>query len=418
MLRVGLLKDSKDMVVTEVREGTTLKFIEFLRPEYLYLNKIKPRIPDLQLEMDVGGINIGAGKDKGTMCISYPRENRTFVDLKDIIESKEFKLFGNKSNLPLIFGVDMDGNPLLYDLTDLVHLLVAGTTGSGKSEFVNSLLITLCNTLSPVELELYLIDAKKGVELGQFKHLPHVKKFAPDFIKSVSVLKCLVQETSKRYEKFEKEGLRNIKEYNAKYPNNKMNYIVCVIDEWAELIMRSSDVEELAISICQLSRAAGIHLVMATQRPEVKVVTGLIKDNMPAKVAFACSTHNHYRTIFGVSPKMTLIGKGDGVINWAGNGIDHSFIPRSAHKLVDEIRDVADGFEAFIDFDADAELFFKRHDHFHGIERIQSEILERRILFDVGEVDFPALRDHRRYFFKSRLTCHCFLPLLSYLQIF
>jgi S-DNA-T family DNA segregation ATPase FtsK/SpoIIIE len=336
MLRSGLLKDAKDMVVTEVREGTTLKFVEFLRPEYLYLDKLKKRIPEIQLDMNVEGMNIGSGQEKGTVCISYPRENRTFVDLGDILHSKEFKLKTNELSLPLIFGVDMNGEPMLYDLVDLVHLLIAGTTGSGKSEFVTSLLVTLGFILSPQELEFYLIDAKKGVELGQFKHLPHVKRFAPDFNKAVSVLQFLVKETQKRYEKFEKVGLRNIKQYNAKYPEDKMNYKVCVVDEWAELMMRNPDVEELAISIAQLSRAAGIHLVIATQRPEKDIVTGLIKDNMPAKVAFACSGQFHYRTVFGETPKMTLIGKGDGVINWAGNGINHPFVRFQGARNNDE----------------------------------------------------------------------------------
>jgi S-DNA-T family DNA segregation ATPase FtsK/SpoIIIE len=337
MLRVGLLKDAKDMVVTEVREGTTLKFVEFLRPEYMYLNKIKPRLPDIELEMNVEGINISAGQEKGTVCLSYPRENRTFVDLGDILNSKEFNLYANQKTLPIILGVDMNGNPMLYDLVDLVHLLIAGTTGSGKSEGVTSLLVTLCWMLSPEELEFYLIDAKKGVELGQFKHLPHVKRFAPDFNKAVSVLQYLVKETAKRYEKFEEVGLRNIKQYNERFPNDKMNYKVCVIDEWAELIMRNADVEELAVSICQLSRAAGIHLIMATQRPEKDVVRGLIKDNMPAKIAFACSNDFHYRTVFGSSiPPYRLIGKGDGVINWAGNGINHPFVRFQGARNNDE----------------------------------------------------------------------------------
>jgi S-DNA-T family DNA segregation ATPase FtsK/SpoIIIE len=321
MLRLNLLKNAKDMTVLEVKEGPTLKFIEFLRPDYLYLQNANRRLADLRIEMNEPNLNLTGGNNKGTFCISYPRLKREYIDLAKILESIEFKRKCDEYELPICVGTDMNGEYKFYDFVDLVHMLIAGATGNGKSVFVTALLLMLTEARSPEELELHLIDMKR-VELTDFRNFPHVKKVATDARKAFMILANLVKEMDQRYMQLEAEGLKGIKYHNRRFPDNKWSYKLCVIDEFADLMLNKDfkkEIEDMVQRLNQLGRASGIHVILATQRPSVDVVTGIIKANMPARVGFACEANVDYRTIFDKIPNFNLIGNGDGAIKWHGN---------------------------------------------------------------------------------------------------
>ncbi len=332
MKKLKLLK-GEELKIVDFKKSLTLNMISFERPSELTIEKLRKRIEDFEIEMHVEGINFDQGAYKGSIAFMYPRKDRQLVTLEEMMETKELQLLKNKYELPIIVGMDVFGNPLYYDLAELVHVLIAGSTGSGKSIYANVLLLSLTMNLSPDQLHLYLIDPKR-VELSDYRHFPHLKKPIADASKASSILTGILNEMERRYEKLEKVGVKNIKQYNKKHPNDKWAYIVVVIDEYADLMMIDSSVEDFVIRLGAMSRASGIHLILCTQRPSVDVVTGVIKANMVTRIGFTCKSHHDYKTIFDYMIPYRLVGKGDGVMSWHGN--DSQFVRFQSPINMDE----------------------------------------------------------------------------------
>ncbi len=254
------------------------------------VNKITNLTDDLKLALAAKDIRIEAPiPGKTTVGIEIPNPKTRPVMLSEVLGSKAFK--DSKSPLTVALGVDLFGQPRVYDLRKMPHGLIAGATGSGKSVFINSLLISLLYKATPAQLRLLLIDPK-AVELAPYDGLPHLlSPVISDSKAAAAALKWAVKEMDDRYDRLAAAGVRNIEQYNerAELTGNdvqKLPYIVIVIDELADLMMMaSSEVQDYIVRITQKARAAGIHLLIATQRPSVDIVTGTIKNNIPTRVA-------------------------------------------------------------------------------------------------------------------------------------
>lgn len=301
-----------NVVMHEVNVGPTV--IQFtLKPdESVKLSRIATLKNDMALALAAEKIRIEAPiPGKSLVGIEVPNKARAIVKLREILESKEFK--DSKSKLTLPLGRDVAGKPMVGKLEDMPHLLVAGTTGSGKSVAVNSFLVSLLYQNSPRDLKLILIDPKGGVELGHYNGIPHLlTPVIRDAEKAAISLRWIVAEMNRRYGLLSEKRVRNITEYNELEAISKMPKIVVVIDELAELMMvAGKEVEASICRVAQLARAVGIHLIIATQRPSVDVVTGLIKANIPSRIAFAVRSQIDSRTILDGMGAEDILGKGD-----------------------------------------------------------------------------------------------------------
>jgi S-DNA-T family DNA segregation ATPase FtsK/SpoIIIE len=278
------------------------------------VSKISALADDLALALAAPSIRIEAPvPGKGFIGIEVPNTEVTMVALRDVMESQNFTRY--RSRLRLGLGMDVSGNPIAADLGAMPHLLIAGTTGSGKSVCVNAIVSCLLLQNTPDELKFVMVDPKR-VELTYFNGIPHL--LAPvvvDLDRVVPALQWVAREMDSRYQKFAEEGMRNIDDYNRRMEKSgrkKMHYIVVVIDELADLMMLSPhETEQVITRLAQLARATGIHLVIATQRPSVDVVTGLIKANFPARIAFAVASGVDSRVILDQPGAERLLGRGD-----------------------------------------------------------------------------------------------------------
>lgn len=274
------------------------------------VSKIVSLADDLALSLAAPSIRIQAPvPGKAYVGIEVPNTELTLVSLRELLENEAFRRI--KSNLRFALGKDVAGKPVCADLTAMPHLLVAGTTNSGKSVLVNAILTSLLLHNSPADLRLLLVDPKR-VELTGYNGIPHL--LAPvvvDAERVVGALQWVLREMDTRYKKFAKAGARNIVDYNRKGEEH-IPYLVIVIDELADLMMLAPDETERSITrLAQLARATGIHLIIATQRPSVDVVTGLIKANFPARVAFMVASNMDSRVILDQTGAEKLLGKGD-----------------------------------------------------------------------------------------------------------
>jgi S-DNA-T family DNA segregation ATPase FtsK/SpoIIIE len=268
---------------------------------------------DLQLALGAKSIRVEAPvPGKGYVGIEVPNEQASLVSLRDVMESKSFQKI--KSPLAIALGQSVDGTPISADLTQMPHLLIAGTTGSGKSVCVNAIIASLLTENTPDDVKFIMVDPKR-VELTGYNGIPHlVAPVVVELERIVGVLKWVTREMDERYKRFSDAGARNIVDYNNRLQGNmeKMPYIVVIIDELADLMMLAPDETERVITrIAALARATGIHLVIATQRPSVDVVTGLIKANFPARVAFAVASGIDSRVILDQPGADRLLGRGD-----------------------------------------------------------------------------------------------------------
>jgi S-DNA-T family DNA segregation ATPase FtsK/SpoIIIE len=279
--------------------------------------KIASLADDLALALSARTIRVETPvPGKGYIGIEVPNEQIALVTLRDVVESEAFKRL--KSPLRFALGQDVAGNAVAADLSAMPHLLIAGQTGSGKSVCVNSLICCLLLHNTPDDLRLIMVDPKR-VELTNYNGIPHL--LAPVVVeteKVVSVLQWVLREMDMRYHKLAEVGTRNIGEYNARVENapdhkeKKLPRLVVFIDELADLMMLAPDETQSAITrLAQLSRATGIHLVLATQRPSVEVVTGIIKANFPARIAFAVASNTDSRVILDQHGAERLLGRGD-----------------------------------------------------------------------------------------------------------
>ncbi len=278
------------------------------------VSKIVSLTDDLALALAAPRIRIQAPvPGRSYVGIEVPNEEMTLVSLRDIFESEIFQR--SKASLRFALGRDVAGLPKLADLSNMPHLLIAGTTGSGKSVCVNSILTCLLLNNTPDDLRLILVDPKR-VELTGYNGIPHLlSPVVVEIERVVGALQWMTREMDKRYHEFARMGARNIQDYNARMKAQgakKLPYLVIVIDELADLMMLAPDETERTITrLAQLARATGIHMILATQRPSVDVVTGLIKANFPARIAFAVASNTDSRVILDQPGAERLLGRGD-----------------------------------------------------------------------------------------------------------
>ena len=278
------------------------------------VDAIVAREKDMALALSAPSLRIQAPvPGEAVVGIEVPNRNPVLVALRSILESEEFLALHRKGGLAVGLGQGSGGNPIVADLRRLPHLLIAGATGSGKSVCMNTLILSLACKVSPERVRMLLIDPKR-VELTPYNGLPHLMTpVVVDPEESVRVLKGIIGEMNRRYRRLEELGVRNIEGYH-RHPQalEPMPYLVIAVDELADLMMTSShEVEQTLTRLAQLGRATGIHLIVATQRPSVNVVTGLIKANIPSRISFAVVSQVDSRTILDAAGAEKLLGRGD-----------------------------------------------------------------------------------------------------------
>lgn len=274
------------------------------------VSKITNLADDLALSLAAFSVRIEPIPGKAAIGIEVPNKELEGVRLREVLENPKFEQA--KSKLTCGLGMDIGGQPIFADLAKMPHLLVAGATGSGKSVCINTLITSILFKAKPDEVKFILIDPKM-VELSNYNGIPHLMvPVVTEAKKAASVLNWAVQEMEKRYAKFAEHNVRNMGTYNEHFPDAKMPAIVIIIDELADLMMVAPhDVEDAICRLAQKARAAGIHMVLATQRPSVDVITGIIKANIPSRISFAVSSQIDSRTILDASGAEKLLGKGD-----------------------------------------------------------------------------------------------------------
>ncbi len=315
--------------------GPTVTLYEIVPAPGVRISRIKNLEDDVALSLAALGIRIIAPiPGKGTIGIEVPNIKKTIVSMKTLLASDKFQ--NNNFSLPIALGKKIDNENFIVDLATMPHLLMAGATGQGKSVGLNAVLVSLLYKKHPSQLKLVLVDPKK-VELSVYKHIEkhflaklpgEEESIITDTKKVVHTLNALCIEMDTRYDLLKEAGCRNIKEYNEKFIARKLNpenghqylpFIVLVIDEFADLIMTAGKEVEMPIArLAQLARAIGIHLIIATQRPSVNIITGTIKANFPARIAFKVSSKIDSRTILDTGGAEQLIGKGDMLISYNG----------------------------------------------------------------------------------------------------
>ncbi len=276
------------------------------------VDSIMSREKDLGLALKTPSIRIETPvMGEALVGIEVPNPTPSLVTLRGVVDSEQFQNLRDKAKLPIALGKGSGGEDVVIDLAKMPHLLVAGATGSGKSVCINTIVSGLISERTPSELRLLLIDPKR-VELTPYNGIPHL--LTPVVVESdqvVGLLKGLIQEMLNRYRRMEEEGVRNIDSFNRKM-SDKMPYLVVAVDELADLMITSSfEVEQTLCRLAQLGRATGIHLIVATQRPSVDVVTGLIKANFPSRISFGVTSQIDSRTILDTAGAEKLLGRGD-----------------------------------------------------------------------------------------------------------
>ena len=279
------------------------------------VNRITALQNDLALALAAPALRIEAPvPGKPMVGIEVPNGSTSIVSLRSIMESESYQKFADKAALPLALGAGVSGEPITADLAKMPHLLIAGATGSGKSVCLNTIITSLLMNYSPEQLRFVMVDPKR-VELTAFGAIPHLafSEIVVEMDRVVGTLQAVINEMETRYRRFAQVGVRNIEKYNEKPANGRaLPYWVVVIDELADLMLAAPyQVETQLVRLAQLARATGIHLVVATQRPSVDVITGLIKANFPTRIAFAVSSSIDSRTILDQGGAEKLLGKGD-----------------------------------------------------------------------------------------------------------
>lgn len=329
-----LLDYKIEIIKIKATIGPTVTLYEIIPAPGVRISKIKNLEDDIALSLAALGIRIIAPiPGRGTIGIEVPNKNTRTVGLREVLESEKFKRA--KMDLPIALGRTIANEVYVVDLAKMPHLLIAGATGQGKSVGINTVLMSLLYKKHPSQLKMILIDPKK-VELSLYTKLEnHFLGYVPEFepiitemTEVTATLNSLCLEMDNRYDLLKRAHVRNIKEYNQKFIQRRLNpekghrflpYIVLVIDEFADLIMTAGKEIELPIGrLAQLARAIGIHLIIATQRPSVNIITGVIKANFPARIAFKVSSKIDSRTILDTGGAEQLIGKGDMLLSVGG----------------------------------------------------------------------------------------------------
>ncbi|HZX20779.1 MAG TPA: DNA translocase FtsK, partial [Clostridia bacterium] len=297
--------------VVQVHKGPTITRYELQPSAGVKVSKIVNLSDDIALNLAAQAIRIEAPiPGKAAIGIEIPNEDVSTVALKEVLDSSNYK--NSTLNLPFALGKDVSGTSIVTDISRMPHLLIAGATGSGKSVCINVLILSILYNSSPDMVRLVLVDPKV-VELSQYNGIPHLLiPVVTDPRRATNALNWAVDEMSKRYKMFAENSVRDIDGYNKKFEENKIPYIVIIIDELADLMMVApNDVEDAICRLAQVARAAGLHLIIATQRPSVDVITGVIKANIPSRIAFSVASQTDSRTILDMGGAEKLLGKGD-----------------------------------------------------------------------------------------------------------
>lgn len=338
-----------DARVVQVTQGPTVTRYEIQPAVGVKVNSIVRLADDIALNLEAKSIRIEAPiPGKAAVGIEVENDTVTMVHIRDVIDSQEFR--DSKSKITFAVGKDISGKPIVADLKSMPHLLIAGSTGSGKSVCINSIIVSLLYKARPDEVKLILVDPKV-VELGNYNGVPHLMiPVVTDPSKAAAALNWAVAEMTDRYKKFAEEGVRDLEAYNESVTANEehdkvLPQVVIIIDELADLMMAApSQIEESICRLAQMARAAGMHLIVATQRPSVDVITGVIKANIPSRIAFAVSSQVDSRTILDMQGAEKLVGKGDMLFNPMGMGkpvrVQGTFISDSeVNKVIDFVKD-------------------------------------------------------------------------------
>jgi S-DNA-T family DNA segregation ATPase FtsK/SpoIIIE len=323
--------------VTQINPGPVVTTFEFKPEAGIKYNRVLGLTEDLCLALQAESILIERIPGKSTIGIEVPNVNRQTIALREIVESPEF--FNSPSKLTLAMGRDLHGRIRVTDLAAMPHLLIAGSTGTGKSVFINSLMMSILYKASPDDVKMVLIDPKR-LELNLYENIPHlIAPVVTDPKIASNVLRNATREMENRLKLLAQKGVRNIEQYNRTFQKKEslslfetteesehkpLPYLVIVIDELADLMMvDTSNVEESITRLAQMARAVGIHLILATQRPSVDVITGLIKANFPARISFRVASKIDSRTILDANGSESLLGKGDMLYLPAGSSRLH-----------------------------------------------------------------------------------------------
>jgi len=298
--------------IVQASPGPVITSYEFEPASGVKVSQVVNLADDLALAMKVAAVRIiGPIPGRGTVAVEVPNPETTTVYLREILVSQEF--VANKARLPLALGKDTTGNSVIADLAAMPHLLIAGSTGSGKSVGLNTMICSLLYKATPADVRFLLIDPKR-LELGVYEKIPHLLAPVVTDAKEASArLKWIVGKMDARYKQLQAKAVRNIEGYNKEVPREeRLPYWVVVVDELADLMMVSAgEVQNSLIRLAQIARAVGIHLIVATQRPSVDVVTGLIKANFPTRIAFQVASKVDSRTVLDANGAEQLLGRGD-----------------------------------------------------------------------------------------------------------
>ena len=334
--------------------GPTVTRIEFQLAPGILVGKVERLMDNIAMALSVPSVHfVKHIQGKTTMGIEIPNDTAQVVTLKECLESARFK--NSESLLTFALGKDISGEIRCADLQKMPHLLVGGSTNSGKSSFLNSTILSILSRATPEEVKFIMIDPKR-VELSFYKNIPHLMMpVITDIEEASKALKGLIVEMERRLDLFESVSTRNLEGYNDMQENcNKLPFIVLVIDELAELMMTAGkEVEPAICRLAQLARATGIHLIVATQRPSVDVITGLIKSNIGSRISFSVQSAGDSRTILGHNGAETLIGKGDMLympIGTQPNRIQGCYVSEEeTHAVVESIKANTEKSQEFIE---------------------------------------------------------------------
>ena len=330
-----LLDFGIDGKIKTINNGPVVSLYEFEPAPGVKVSKIINLSEDLARNTSSTSARVSVIPGKNTVGIEIPNESRESVTLREIIDNDKFQK--REIKLPIALGKSISGIPIVGDLTTMPHLLIAGTTGSGKSVCINTIIVSLLYKLNPDLCKFILIDPKM-LELSTYEGIPHLlTPVITDAKKATSALAWTVKEMNSRYNLMSKVGVRNIDGYNAKH-KLKMPYIVVVVDEMSDLMLvAGKEIESYIQKLSQMARAAGIHIIMATQRPSVDVITGTIKANFPTRVSFQVSSKIDSRTILGEQGAEQLLGKGDMLFMSSANRIIRIHGPYVSEQEIEKI---------------------------------------------------------------------------------
>ena len=353
------------------------------------VSKIENRAKDITLNLATSGVRIAPIPNKAAIGVEVPNINRDSVSLRELIDSEDYR--NSRSKLSFAVGKDIDGKIVMGDIATMPHMLIAGTTGSGKSVFTNSIILNILYHATPDEVKLILIDPKK-VEFPVYNGIPHLLiPVVTDPMKAAGALGWAVNEMMRRYNLFEANGVKNIEDFNEFVDDNpnlnykKLHYIVIIIDEFADLMLAAkSEVEESVMRLAQLARAAGMHMLIATQSPRTDVITGLIKANIPSRTALSVSSNVDSRVILDEVGAEDLLGRGD--LLYKPVGFPKPLRIQSGFASTSEIRNVVKFLKNELETGYDEEIVY-------DVDRRQSEIEQAKNKNNVSVDDITVNPD-------------------------